>query len=127
MNINEALKDFFASINKKILHIMRLYQIGDIKSENPDFWSEWENSKGVYYFIKGDTVLYVGRALNSLGARVKDQALKDYTGSKWNDVVKDDEVKVGIVALKDDDWYWAASLETYLIDRLKPQHNKRSS
>ena len=82
-------------------------------------WPEWTGRAGVYYILnESDCVVYVG------------------AGTAWYGVVHRVEVRIkqknlpkttraGAVLLKEPDWYWAWSLEAFLIDSLNPKLNDR--
>lgn len=84
----------------------------------PEPWPEWTRKKGVYYFLnENNGVIYVGKGSTRWGVvyRIKNNLRK--IGAAVS-------VRVGVVLFDEQDWYWAASLEEFLIDALKPPHNK---
>lgn len=84
----------------------------------PEPWPEWTRKRGVYYFLdENNGVIYVGKGSTRWGVvyRIKNNPRK---------IGADPSVKVGTVLFDKRDWYWAASLEEFLIDALRPPHNK---
>jgi len=72
---------------------------------------------------------YIGRALKQTGLanRVFDQATH-FGDPKWDAVINDKNSTVCVFPLTPSDWFWAASLEVFLIDRFRSSLvNKRSS
>jgi hypothetical protein len=89
-------------------------------------WDAWEKSAGVYYFVKNNEIVYVGRALQNTGLGTRVYTQINSTGDpKWDRVIKNKQVTVGVICLPKDKWYMAASLEIYLIDKLKPEFNRK--
>ena len=89
-------------------------------------WNEWENESGIYYFVEEGSIVYVGRALPStgLGSRVKDQ-IEAFGDPEWDRIINNHQVIVGIVCINKEMWIMTSSLEIFLIDKLKPEFNKR--
>lgn len=89
-------------------------------------WKEWESESGIYYFVEEGSIVYVGRALRNtgLGSRVKNQ-IESFGDPKWDLIINNNQVKVGIVCIDEEMWFMTSSLELYLIDRLKPRINSR--
>lgn len=88
----------------------------------------WSKQAGVYYFLQNDTVKYVGRATPNvgLGNRVYQQANALGGLDGWDDVITDPNTMYGLIIFEDnEDWHWLAALEVFLIDKLRPQFNKR--
>jgi hypothetical protein len=84
----------------------------------PEPWPDWTRKKGVYYFLDKDNgVIYVGKGSTRWGVvyRIKNNLRK---------IRADANVRVGVVLFDEQDWYWAASLEEFLIHALRPRHNK---
>ena len=89
-------------------------------------WNEWENESGIYYFVEEGSIVYIGRALPGTGlkSRVKDQ-IESFEDPKWDRIIKNHQVIVGIVCISEEMWYMTSSLELYLIDKLNPEFNTR--
>jgi hypothetical protein len=88
----------------------------------------WNNKAGIYYFVQGNEVKYVGRATPNvgLGARVYQQVNAFGGSDGWDDIINDGTVRCGLIVFHDnDDWHWLTALEVLLIDKLRPQFNKR--
>lgn len=107
---------------------MRYYQFSVKQLQtNPSDWKEWSSKAGIYYFIQGKAVKYIGRALPSvtLGSRVKNQ-INAFGDPKWDNVIKDGDTICGVVVFPEEEWYWIPALEVYLIEKLhRPEFNKR--
>lgn len=123
MNDLKVLSDEFVNISRNIKTIDFItLTIDDLRS-NPK-WGEWSRKRGVYYFQKEDDVVYVGRALRSLGSRVQSQ-INSFGDPKWDHIINNKDIIVGVICLDDDLWYLASALEIYFIDKLQPEFNKR--
>ncbi|WP_411347202.1 hypothetical protein [Paenibacillus sp. WLX2291] len=88
----------------------------------------WSKKAGVYYFLQNDIVKYVGRATPNvgLGIRVYQQANAWGGHDGWDNVISDPNTTYGLIIFEDrEDWHWLAALEVLLIDKLRPQFNKR--
>jgi hypothetical protein len=98
------------------------YPIPKIRSE--DSWP-WAGGVGVYYFKNSSGMLYIGRALpgTKLGARVSSHLQPG--NDTWDTSISQDDAILGIIRVPDDQWYFAASLELYLMDGLNPPFNKK--
>lgn len=82
-------------------------------------WPEWTGMPGVYYILDEDgCVIYIGvctawyGVVHRVEVRIKEKNLPK-------------ETKAGAAILKEADWYWAWSLEAFLIDSLRPRLNDR--
>ncbi len=110
----------------KNINITEIYEfnIRELKSKRE--WGEWSHKKGVYLFIKDDEIVYVGRALNSLGSRVHNQ-ITSFGDPEWNEVIENDDNTVAVICIEDNMRYLASALEIYLIDSIepRPKFNKR--
>lgn len=101
------------------------YTAGELRANSN--W-EWGYAHGVYCFIHHGEVVYVGRALTTLGIRIADQ-LRSQSDPAWARIVTDDSTEIRVFAVKEaekDKAYMASALEAYLINRLKPRVNSRS-
>jgi hypothetical protein len=103
------------------------YKIEELVGEGMPLWDEkWNKKQGVYYFCKGEEVVYIGVASTmrsgTLGARVKHWF--DQGGGEWLELINDPETVVGLLVFNEK-WFWALSLEGFLIERLRPRLNKR--
>ena len=121
--LNEC-QGFWELLQGKIEFRCHEFNLGELRKQKD--WSVWENHPGVYYFLENDNVVYIGRALagTGLGARVHVQ-INAFGDHKWDRVIRNDEIIVGVICLDKDKWYIASALEVYLIDKLKPEFNKR--
>ncbi len=101
------------------------FTIEELRKEKSK-WNEWENESGIYYFVEEGSIVYIGRALKNtgLGSRVNDQ-IEAFGNPKWDRIIKNHQVIVGIVCINEEMWFMTSSLELYLIDKLKPEFNKR--
>ena len=100
------------------------FTVGELRADSD--W-RWGFDHGVYTFMVGGTVVYVGRALGcTLGERLCDQ-LGSTTDPEWANVVLDDATRVDVYAIEEESAFLAAALEAYLIEKLKPRFNKRLS
>lgn len=85
------------------------------------------DSFGVYLFVDEGIVVYIGRALGScFGVRVWSR-LKSLNNPEWVRVVKKKTTNVIVVVMPDQENYWAASLEAFLISKMWPKFNLRIS
>jgi hypothetical protein len=90
-------------------------------------WPEWSVRPGIYFFEQRETLQYVGRALRtSLRQRLSNQC-GAFGDPKWNAVIEDQTVVIGVVPLHADLWYLAAALEAYLIKECRPPFSRRIS
>ena len=99
--------------------------LGNLRKTDAD-WSKWKHHAGVYYFIQHGSVVYVGRALAStgLGTRVYAQ-INSFGNADWAAVIKDDDVRVGVICFNGEEKCLASALEVFMICVLKPRFNKR--
>jgi excinuclease UvrABC nuclease subunit len=108
---------------------MRL-PIESLRDKRSPAYGDWSHSSGVYFFEQEGTIQYVGRALPGTGlrSRVHDQCTS-FDDPKWDTIIRNESLltTVGVVAVLEKDWYWAAALEAFLIAKCRPAHNKRSS
>ncbi len=87
----------------------------------------WTGSKGLYLFESEGRVKYLGRALGTfLGERLRSQC-RARGHEPWDAVLDDPATRVRLYLLEPAEWYWAASVEAYLIERHRPPINKRVS
>lgn len=91
--------------------------------ENPYWDEQWRDHSGVYYCIRGSdgAVVDVGKASPGfLRYRVWSLLRSGY--SRVPDATLNDPLTViGMIVFDDADWYWALSLEAFLIRKLKPE------
>jgi hypothetical protein len=90
-------------------------------------WGGWKNSPGLYYFVHNEEVVYVGRAVPSvgLGNRIGSQ-INAFGDPAWDEIIRDEQTVVGVMPFSNDDWHWVATLEVWLIDGpTRPKFNKR--
>lgn len=89
-------------------------------------WGEWQNSAGVYYFVETDRIVYVGRALATVGLGTRIHSQIHATGdARWDRVIKNPEVIIGVIEVPKDLDFMASALELFLIKQFKPEFNKR--
>lgn len=90
-------------------------------------WSvaSWASDSGVYLFVGGDHVHYVGRALGSFRQRLRSHVKGGLEEKEWGKVVFAPETTILVVPLQGDFGDWAASLEVRLQRLLKPTSGKR--
>jgi hypothetical protein len=105
----------------------REMSIGQLHTSH-EVWKNWQQAPGIYCFIRSGVVQYVGRATASvgLGSRVFNQ-INAFGDPRWDVVIKDDATVCKVIVFPDDDWFWLAALELYLIEKLgKPSFNKKA-
>jgi len=104
----------------------RRFSLSDVQGRRRPTFEGWERRSGVYWFEHGGAVRYVGRAMwrKGLLRRIEDHCL-ERGDAEWDNVWKDRDTVVGVVALPEADWYWAGALEPYLITHCAPQFNKK--
>lgn len=97
-----------------------------IRSDS-SFLESLSNEPGIYYFLQNNMVKYVGRALPSVGLKKRIQVqISAYGDIAWDSIINDEEVEIGVIIFKHEDWYFTSALEHYLIEKLeKPIFNKR--
>ena len=88
--------------------------------------SSWCQNPGIYSFWLAGELLYIGRAVkDTLGMRLWDQVRP--RAGEWRELVLNPDTRVILYAFGQPDWYWVASLEVLLLDKLnRPLFNKRS-
>ena len=128
-DVKAGVDEFFSLI--KGSKLPPCHEIGILNAQDKTFLKnvEWAPNAGVYFFFKNNELKYVGRALipTGLANRVFDQATA-FDDPKWDDVIKDTNSTVCVFPLPTSDWFWAASLEAFLIDKFRPSLvNRRSS
>lgn len=123
--MNEHIGAFLQFLKHDIISQCHKFTLEELRKEKSK-WNEWENESGIYYFVEEGSIVYVGRALPStrLGSRVNDQ-IEAFGDPKWCRIINNPQVIVGIVCIYEKMWYMSSSLELYLIDKLKPEFNKR--
>lgn len=92
----------------------------------------WARSPGLYFFLSGDQVMYIGRATDGVGlrSRVLNQ-ISDRRDDRWRAVLESPGARVVVVAFTAVDWYWVVALECALIEGMRKlgplQFNKRKA
>ena len=116
---------FLQSLKNEIKFQCYEFTLEELRKEKRK-WNEWEKESGIYYFSEKGSIVYVGRALPStgLGSRVYDQ-INASGDPKWDRIINNHQVIVGIVCISEEMWYMTSSLELYLIDKLNPEFNTR--
>ena len=126
-------QEFFEKFCSESLSIPKWSVAWQFKSTLPN-----NESKGCYAHLDGEQVTYVGLAIgdsyggSGIGSRVSRYWKKNPTHSSSNPLYMPTVDKVtSIITLPftTDNYYLAAALEVYLIDKLSPEknrtHNKR--
>ena len=110
----------------KNINITEVNEISIRELRSKKEWEDWSRKIGVYLFIADGKVVYIGRALNSLGSRVHNQ-ITSLGDSKWNAIITNDDNTVVVICIEGNMRYLASALEIYLIDSIKPRprFNKR--
>ena len=108
----------------KNINITEVNEISIRELRSKKEWADWSRKIGVYLFIEDGKVVYVGRALNSLGSRVHNQ-ITSLGDSKWNAIITNDDNTVVVICIEGNMRYLASALEIYLIDSIKPRFNKK--
>lgn len=127
-DLESAVSEFASRVRNLVVPAPMYFPVVELRDRKSAHYFDWQHSAGVYWFVTGDEVVYVGRALPGTGlrARVSNQCTS-FGDPKWDLVIKDDTSTVGVVPLPAQDWYWAAALEAFLIARCAPRINRRSS
>ncbi|MDN4067391.1 hypothetical protein QYF50_05735 [Paenibacillus vini] len=117
----------FRSEFKTILPVsFQKEQLGRIRIDST-ILDSLKNKTGIYYFLQGGKVKYVGRALPTVGIRSRIiSQISAFGDPLWDTVITDENVEIGVVIFEQNNWYFVSALEHYLIDKLqKPVFNKR--
>jgi hypothetical protein len=90
-------------------------------------WGDWSRKPGIYYFIKDDQVVYIGRAVPSVGIGNRiGTHINEYSDPEWAAIIQDEQAICGVLPFPDLDWHWLGTLEMCLIDGdSRPRFNKR--
>ena len=127
--LNTLVKSFIDRVSPRPSYIPKELDIqSDVRgSQN---WQSWSGKVGIYVFVNDKDFLYVGRAMKNtyLGKRIDDgtKINKDVEQSTWNKVINDPLTKIILYVFENEnDDYWVAALELYLIDELQTLYNKR--
>ncbi len=120
--------DLFSSKVKGSLFLRGMKtNIETLRMDN-SFIEEIKNECGIYYFIQDEQIVYVGRALPSVGlkSRILNQ-INAFGDTKWDTVINDNKTEIGVIIFEDfDQWYFISALEHFLIEKLeRPIFNKR--
>lgn len=85
-------------------------------------YNDWATFSGVYVFDIDREIVYVGRALPGTGLRARVHNQCNSRGDlSWDAVLDHTNVFDSVIPLPASDWFWAASLEAYLIAQCKPR------
>ncbi|MCH8027574.1 MAG: hypothetical protein IID63_05560 [candidate division Zixibacteria bacterium] len=124
-NLKVHIDAFQEMLKNKIINKHYEFTLEELRKEKSK-WNEWENESGIYYFVEEGSIVYIGRALKNtgLGSRVNDQ-IEAFGDPKWDRIIKNNQVIVGIVCVNEEMWFMTSSLELYLIDKIKPRINSR--
>ncbi|ASA21942.1 hypothetical protein [Paenibacillus donghaensis] len=118
--------DFLAEFKTSFMVSNRKESLGNIRMDNV-FLNSLKTETGIYYFLQDDKVKYVGRALPSVGLRSRIiNQITAFGDLKWDAVIHDSNVVIGVIIIKKEYWYFISALEHYLIEKLgNPEFNKR--
>jgi len=122
LNINTLIDQFISSLKTINTLDSFAFTISELRKDTK--WGDWSGNKGVYYFKEDEAIVYVGCALKSLGSRVWDQ-INAFGDPSWDQIIKNDDVVIGVICFPDNIWYLSSALEIFLIDNLKPKFNKK--
>lgn len=88
----------------------------------------WAWKRGVYLFFQDDSIKYIGRALSvELAHRIYSQ-ITARGDLAWDQVIDDPKTAIGVIPLEKEDYFWAASIEAYVIGLFRSELlNQRSS
>ena len=127
VSIDQALEEFLLRIPSLTVGGPYRVPIEELRNKKSMRYAEWGNSSGVYFFEQDARIFYIGRALpgSGLRSRVHSQCTA-YGDPSWDAVILKDETQVGVITVERKDWYWAAALEPFLIERVTPSHNRRA-
>lgn len=121
-SLDDAVTGFETSLREFAAAHPRSFTVGELRA---DMNWPWGYARGVYCFVSGDDVVYVGRALGcTLGERVADQ-LRAHQDPAWAAIVSDDDTVVLVYEFVEAQTHLAAALEAYLIANLEPEFNLR--
>lgn len=124
-----ALLDFFGQVEelRSRLEVWETTPAAVQEFHNLHNWNAapWASNTGVYLFVGGDQVHYVGRALGSFRQRLRSHVKGGLEEKEWGKVVFDPQTTILVVPLQGDLGDWAASLEVRLQRLLKPTSGKR--
>lgn len=126
--IAECLSRFASRVRGLDLRISDRFPVIRLRDRKSDAYTPWGDAPGIYLFEQGGIVHYVGRALRRtcLRARVHNNCTS-FGDPAWDRIIKDPTSVVRVIPLEAAEWYWAASLEAFLIHELAPPFNKRAS
>jgi hypothetical protein len=126
--IVESIHRFASRVHGLRLRISERFPVTRLRDRKSDAFAGWGDAPGVYFFEQDGIVQYVGRALRRTGLRARVHTnCTSFGDPAWDRVIKDPTSVVRAVPLETIEWYWAASLETFLISELAPPFNKRDS
>ncbi|MGU3469867.1 hypothetical protein ACLBWT_01715 [Paenibacillus sp. D51F] len=126
IKLQSLVDSFFHRIGYKAYTHIKI-NIEDIRTTKKRL-QIWGNKPGIYFFVQDSIIKYVGRATPRIGLAQRVYEHSNAFGGLdgWDNVIGDPTVTIGIFTFDDtEDWHWLASLEVLLMDRLKPQFNKR--
>lgn len=125
VNIEADMREITLRIGVSLALPSFVQTVQEIAKRNSRF--SWTGRKGLYLFESGGTVKYLGRALGTpIGERLRSQC-RSRGHEPWHEVLDDPATRVRLYLSEPNEWYWAASIEAYLIDRHRPPINKRVS
>ncbi len=112
--INDYLDEFKESLKNAGATEIHEFTIKELTKQKE--WGEWSHRKGVYIFKEKENILYVGRALNTLGSRVYSQ-INAFGDPDWDRIIKDDLNTVIVICVNDNMRHIASALEIFLIKK----------
>ena len=123
-SIDELIRSFSAQVVDLTLSIER-FTLREYRGNWT--WPSWASTSGCYFFEQAGMVKYVGKAQStSLRNRISSHA-NAFGDLKWEAVIKEPEVTVGIVQVPPGRSHFIAALEAFLTDSLRPPFNHRRS
>jgi hypothetical protein len=120
--LDEALSGFSKSLARFQMPQPTCRTVGELRADTN--WP-WGYASGLYCFVAGGDVVYVGRAIGtSLGSRLWSH-LSSLEDPEWAVIAKDPETVVLTYVYGPADAALVAALELHLIEQLHPQFNRR--
>ena len=122
--INDYLDKFKESLKNVGVTKIHEFTIKELTKQKK--WGEWSYKQGVYIFKEKEKIVYVGRALTTLGSRVYGQ-IRAFGDPDWDRIIKNSLNTVIVICVHDNMRPIASALEVFLIEKIKPrpEFNKR--
>jgi len=116
-----AFQEFDATLRSFGVPAPVAYRVGDLRADTN--WP-WGYATGLYCFVSGGEVVYVGRAIGAtLGSRLWSH-LTSLDDADWAAVATDDDTQVLTYTFSPTDTHLVAALELFLIRVLQPRFNR---